>query len=174
MLIVIAIYVMLAISFESLRLPFAVILMVPVSFVGLFLVFGLSKITFDQGGFAAFVMLCGTTVNAGIYMINEWRSIGCQSVRSYVRAYSRKVKPIMLTVVSTVAGLIPFLTDGPTEVFWFSFAAGTIGGMLVSIPALVFIFPVFVVKRPNTSPRRPKASANKWYGLFLCKARKVI
>lgn len=193
MLIVLAIYVMLAISFESLRLPFAVILMVPVSFVGLFLVFGLSKITFDQGGFAAFVMLCGTTVNAGIYMINEWRSIGCQSVmpgipqsasssaascrhsvRSYVRAYSRKVKPIMLTVVSTVAGLIPFLTDGPTEVFWFSFAAGTIGGMLVSIPALVFIFPVFVVKRPNTSPHRPKASANKWYGLFLCKARKVI
>lgn len=56
-------------------------------------------------------------------------SASCQSVRAYVRAYSRKVKPIMLTVVSTVAGLIPFLTDGPTEVFWFSFAVGTIGGI---------------------------------------------
>ena len=51
----------------------------------------------------------------------------------------------MLTVVSTVAGLFSFLTDGPTEVFWFSLAVGTIGGMLFSILALIFIFPVVVV-----------------------------
>lgn len=154
LLIIVAIYVMLAISFESLRLPFAVVFMIPQSFIGLFLVFGLSGISFDQGGFAAFVMLCGTTVNAGIYLINEWRSFGNGTVGSYVRAYSRKVKPIMLTIVSTVAGLIPFLTDGPSEVFWFDFAAGAIGGMLISIPALVFVLPVFVLKGGHRSPCR--------------------
>ncbi len=53
LLIIAVIYVMLAISFESLKLPFAVILMIPVSFIGLFLAFGLSELTFDQGG------LCG-------------------------------------------------------------------------------------------------------------------
>ncbi|MCI6329102.1 MAG: hypothetical protein MR793_10730 [Bacteroidales bacterium] len=43
-----------------------------------------------------------------------------------------------------VLGLIPFLTDGPSEVFWFDFAAGTISGMLFSVLAMVFVLPVFL------------------------------
>ena len=39
---------------------------------------------------------------------------------------------------------IPFLTDGPSEVFWFDFAAGTISGMLFSVLAMVFVLPVFL------------------------------
>ena len=53
----------------------------------------------------------------------------------------------MLTVVSTILGLIPFLTDGPQEVFWFDFAIGTIGGMAFSLIAVIFVLPVFVLKR---------------------------
>ena len=60
---------MLAMTFESLRLSLAVIFMIPISFIGLFLTFGLSDLSFDQGGFAAFVMLCGIVVNAGIYIL---------------------------------------------------------------------------------------------------------
>ena len=44
----------------------------------------------------------------------------------------------------TVLGLIPFLTDGPSEVLWFDFAAGTISGMLFSVLAVVFVLPVFL------------------------------
>ena len=146
-LIIAAIYVMLSITFESLRLPFAVILMVPVSFIGLFLVFGLSELSFDQGGFAAFVMLCGIVVNAGIYIIMSFQKHSVHDVRSYVKAFSVKITPIMLTIISTVLGLIPFLTDGPQEVFWFDFAVGTIGGMLFSILALVFVLPVFAIRK---------------------------
>ena len=39
---------------------------------------------------------------------------------------------------------IPFLTDGPSEVFWFDFAAGTVSGMLFSVLAVVFVLPVFL------------------------------
>ncbi len=148
-LIVLVIYVMLSISFESLRLPLALVFMIPFSFVGLFLVFGFSNLTFDQGGFAALILLCGITVNAGIYLVNEWRSLGILSLRNYLKAYSRKVKPIMLTIVSTVAGLIPFLSDGPSEVFWFDFAAGATAGLLFSIPAVVFVLPVFLIPRKS-------------------------
>ena len=111
-------------SFESLKYPLAVILLIPVSFIGVFLVFGLSDFTFDQGGFAAFVMLSGIVVNAGIYMVNEMTGdrSGRDGVRKYVRAFNHKIKPVMLTVISTVLGLIPFLFDGPDEVFWFAFA----------------------------------------------------
>ena len=155
LLIVAVIYVMLAMTFESLRYPLAVIFMIPVSFIGLFLVFGFSAISFDQGGFAALIMLCGVVVNAGIYLVNTWQEqrkrvgvvASSASLRAYVRAWNHKVNPIMLTVLSTILGLLPFLTDGPGEVFWFDFAAGTIGGMLFSVVALIFILPVFLLRR---------------------------
>lgn len=153
-LIIAAIFVMLAITFESLRLPLAVIFMIPISFIGLFLTFGLSNLSFDQGGFAAFVMLCGIVVNAGIYIVLTFQDIisskryaGRTVVSTYVKAFARKINPILLTVVSTVLGLIPFLTDGPKDVFWFDFAIGTIGGMLFSVLAVVFVLPAFVLRK---------------------------
>lgn len=157
-LIVAIIYVMLAAAFESMRYPLAVIVMIPVSFIGLFLVFGLSDYSFDQGGFAALVMLCGVVVNAGIYLVNAWQfqsSRGKGRTAAYLRAYNHKVKPIMLTVLSTILGLLPFLSDGPGEVFWFDFAAGTIGGMAFSVLALVFVLPVFLMKKEDVSKRLP-------------------
>ena len=149
LLVIAIIFVICAIHFNSLRLPLAIILMIPLSFVGLFLIFGLTNFTFDKGGFAAFVMLCGITVNAGIYLVSEWRADG-----NYLHAFSRKILPISLTILSTVLGLIPFLFDGPGEVFWFSFAVGTIAGLLFSVLALVLYLPVFVLGR-----KRRKAKA---------------
>lgn len=67
-------------------------------------------------------------------------------IRLYVKSFSRKITPITLTIISTVLGLLPFLTDGPEEVFWFDFAVGTISGMLFSIIAVVFILPVYCVR----------------------------
>ena len=156
LLIVCIIYVMLAMTFESFRLPLAVIFMIPISFIGPFLVFGLSDFPFDQGGFAAFVMLCGIVVNAGIYLVSTFQRFGGitakgqeDRIRLYVKAFSHKISPILLTVVSTVLGLIPFLTDGPDEVFWFDFAIGSIGGLVFSLIALLLYLPVFAVKKPG-------------------------
>ncbi len=171
LLVIAIIFVILSIHFNSLRLPLAIILMIPLSFVGLFLAFGLSDFTFDKGGFAAFVMLCGITVNAGIYLVSEWLScrygrwpvaaghdLSCHpdfschprpdrgSLCPYLRAFSYKIRPISLTILSTVLGLIPFLFDGPKEVFWFAFAVGTIAGMLFSVLALVLYLPVLALK----------------------------
>lgn len=167
LLIIAIIYVMCAMTFESLRLPFAVILMIPVSFIGVFLVFGAFDFPFDQGGFAAFVMLSGIVVNAGIYLVNQFQDIrsafmirrrassaghpaaatpdstSSMAIRQYVKAYNHKINPTMLTIISTILGLIPFLFDGPEEVFWFAFAVGTIGGMAFSVLALIFYLPVF-------------------------------
>jgi len=137
LLVIAIIFVICAVHFNSMRLPLAIILMIPLSFVGLFLAFGVSDFTFDKGGFAAFVMLSGITVNAGIYLISEWLSC-C----SYLHAFSRKIRPISLTILSTVLGLIPFLFDGPGEVFWFAFAVGTIAGLVFSVLALLLWLPV--------------------------------
>jgi multidrug efflux pump subunit AcrB len=143
---------MLSMAFESLRYPFAVIFMIPISFIGLFLTFGLSDFAFDQGGFAALVMLCGIVVNAGIYLVTTYQRFGGsvrltkeRQIRRFVKAFNHKIVPISLTIASTVFGLLPFLSDGPEEVFWFDFAIGTIGGLFFSVIALLFYLPVFVI-----------------------------
>ncbi len=147
-LVIAIIYSLCAIIFESLRKPFVILLLIPVGFIGLFLTFAIGRFTFDQGGFAAMVMMCGIVVNAGIYIVNEYNIIrrgraGANAAAVYVRAYNRKIIPTLLTIVSTVLGLIPFLFDGTDAVFWFAFAVGVMGSMLFSILALVIWLPVF-------------------------------
>lgn len=148
LLIVAIIYAVCAILFESLRKPLVIILMIPFSFIGVFLLFGLTDFVFDQGGFAAFVLLCGIVVNAGIYLINEeeeWaRTSRKRGVALYLKAFNHKIVPIMLTILSTVLGLVPFLYDGPEEVFWFAFAVAAICGTLFSVVALLVYLPVFL------------------------------
>lgn len=143
------IYLVCAVLFESLTQPLMIILLIPVSFIGLFLTFYLTKFSFDQGGLAALIMLSGISVNAGIYVINQYNLLrrygsGIKNpVAFYIKAYNHKIVPILLTVISTILGLTPFLIDGRNEVFWFSFAVGTMGGLLFSIIGIVFILPVW-------------------------------
>ena len=76
---------------------------------------------------------------------------GGEPVHRYLRAFGHKIAPISLTILSTVLGLVPFLTDGPGEVFWFDLAVGTISGLLFSVLALLLFFPPFFLHKP---PRR--------------------
>lgn len=149
LLVITIIYFICAIIFESLLKPLIIIMMIPISFIGVFLTFGLSGWRFDQGGFASFILLCGIVVNAGIYLINEHNivhmsGIAKNSAKAYLKAYNRKIVPIMLTIISTVLGLIPFVYDGKDEVFWFAFAIGAMGGMIFSIIALIVYLPIFI------------------------------
>ncbi len=148
LIVIVIIFVMCAILFESLRLPLAVVCMIPVSFIGLFLTFYVFDLNFDQGGLAAFLLLSGLSVNAALYLLNDYmlfrKKFPDQSpVENYLKALDCKLMPISLTVLSTVAGMIPFVI-GKKEAFWFAFAAGTIGGILFSFCAVLFFLPLFL------------------------------
>ena len=152
LLVVVAIiYFICAMLFESLVYPLLIIGLIPISFIGVFLIFAITGFRFDQGGFASLVMLSGISVNAGIYLINEYtRQAGLKKYRGcklYIRAFNHRIIPILLTVLSTILGLIPFLTEGDKDVFWFAFALGTMGGLLFSIVALVVFMPVWMPMR---------------------------
>ncbi len=133
LLVVIAIiFFTTSILFNSLKQPLAIIFVIPVSYIGVFLTFYWFRLNFDQGGFASFVLLCGITVNASIYILNEYNSIRSRfprlsMLRAYTKAWNAKILPIFLTVVSTILGFIPFMVGTDKEAFWFPLAAGTIG-----------------------------------------------
>lgn len=155
LLVIAIIYTMCAIIFESLLKPLVIIMMIPISFIGVFLTFGLFDFRFDQGGFAAFVLLCGIVVNAGIYLITEYdecrRTSSKQGLQLYLMAFNHKIVPISLTILSTILGLVPFLYDGPEEVFWFAFAMAAISGTAFSILALIIYLPIFMPLGERTS-----------------------
>lgn len=155
LLVIVIIYLVCAILLESLIQPLAVVVMIPVSFVGLFLTFYLFNLSFDQGGFAAFVLLSGIVVNAALYILSDYNNYMRDAARNltparlYVKAYQGKIIPIGLTVLSTVLGLVPFITEGDDEVFWFALAAGTMGGLIFSVLAIMIFMPAFLPLEPK-------------------------
>lgn len=164
LLIVVAIiFFISAILFNSLIQPLAIIFVIPVSYIGVFLTFYLFGLNFDQGGFASFVLLCGITVNASIYILNEYNAIrksfpGLLPLRAYTKAWNTKVIPIFLTVMSTILGFLPFMIGEKTP-FWFPLAAGTIGGLVMSVIGIFIYLPVLSVSGTvNKSYKKNKAS----------------
>ena len=147
-LILVTIFFLSSILFNSLKQPFAILFVIPVSFIGIFLTFYLFKLNFDQGGFASFILLSGLTVNANIYIIDEFNRIikrrGISRCRAYVKAWSIKMRPIMLTITSTVLGFSPFIIGSTKEAFWYPLAAGTIGGLIFSIIGIILFLPIFL------------------------------
>ncbi|MCC5921278.1 MAG: efflux RND transporter permease subunit [Cyclobacteriaceae bacterium] len=142
-----AIFLICAVLFENLKLPLLLVFLIPLSFVGLFLTFGWFDFYFDQGGYAAFVMLGGLTVNAGIFIIHDMMQREDRNYnRSVMKAVTSKAQPILLTVLSTCFGLIPFIIHGQNEVFWFSLAVGTIGGLIFSLIGVFLLLPVWLTK----------------------------
>lgn len=150
--VILIIFFICSILLESLKQPFAIISMIPISFIGVFLTFYVFDFNFDQGGYASFILLCGISVNAALYIINDYNNLRKEyPFRNpqllYFTAFNYKIIPVMLTIISTIAGLIPFIWGGQNEAFWFSFAVGSIGGLLFSLLGIFIYLPVFVVNK---------------------------
>lgn len=156
--VIVIIFFITGILFNSLKQPLAIISVIPVSYIGVFLTFYLFRLNFDQGGFASFVLLCGITVNASIYVLNEYNSLRrryprLRPLRAYTKAWNAKVVPIFLTVVSTILGFLPFMVGTAREAFWFPLAAGTVGGLLLSVAGIFFFLPLLVIGRKDLPGR---------------------
>lgn len=154
MIVISIIFFITSILFNSLKQPLAIIFVIPVSYIGVFLTFYWFGMNFDQGGFASFVLLCGITVNASIYILNEYNSVRkrfpkLSSLKAYTKAWNTKIIPIFLTVVSTILGFIPFMVGEGREAFWFPLAAGTIGGLVMSVIGVFVWLPILALKRKD-------------------------
>lgn len=156
LLIVVIIFFVASILFNSIKQPLCIITTIPISFIGVFVTFYACNLAFDQGCFASFVLLCGITVNASIYILNEYNAIRsrrphCSALRAYVKAWNVKVVPIILTIVSTALGFIPFLFGNQSDSFWFTMATGTIGGLIASFIGLYIFLPLFAISKKQIS-----------------------
>lgn len=148
-LVILLIYLFCAIIFESFLQPLALILLIPISYIGVFITFYWFDLNFDQGGYASLLLLSGNVVCAAIFIISEFNNLKQlyprkESFKLYIKAYNHKIIPILLTIFSTVVGLVPFLIFGQNEVFWFALGVGTIGGLIMSLIAIILCLPLFL------------------------------
>ncbi|MBC9911133.1 efflux RND transporter permease subunit [Chitinophaga varians] len=143
-------FIICSMLFESLRQPFYILITVPVSFIGLFLAFAFSGADFDQGGFAAFILLGGLVINAGIFIVHDFNNK--RKVRGWHNYTLMKVivnrgRTILLTTIATMGSMLPFLLEAEQEAFWYPLAVGTVGGLFCSWVAVFVVLPVCMWRR---------------------------
>jgi multidrug efflux pump subunit AcrB len=157
-LVILAIFLIGTVQFESFKQSFWMILQIPFSFAGVFVAFYLSG--YDQGGYASFLLLAGLVVNATLFLLDEFnvqlKRSPINPLLAYRRAVRGKLRPILLSILTTITGLVPFLWLGAGQPFWPALAVGTCGGLLLSIAMLLVVFPVFIpsLSKPNKSHDR--------------------
>jgi len=150
-LVILIIYFICSILLESFKQPLIVISLIPFSFIGVFTTFHIFNITADEGVFAAMILLCGLVVNATLYILNDYNSLrrrkpGLPERRAYIKAFNGKIIPIILSILATIVGLVPFLLTGKDERFWFALAAAAISGLVFSLIGLLVYQPIMLRK----------------------------
>lgn len=157
-LIVILVYVVMAAQFESFTYPFVIMFSIPFAFTGVF--FGLA-ITHTALGIMALIgamMLIGIVVKNGIVLV-DYTSLCCErgmSIKEAVVAGGRsRLRPILMTTLTTVLGMIPLALDkGEGAEMWNSMGMVVAWGLTFSTLVTLVLIPVLFSKFAEWSDKR--------------------
>jgi HAE1 family hydrophobic/amphiphilic exporter-1 len=146
------IYIVLAAQFESLIYPASMVCTILFSIVGVYWFFLLTGTVFEIMSMIGILILIGVVVNNGIVLVdhvNHLRLQGLPRDEALVQAGNDRLRPILMTVGTTVLGLLP-LCMGTTQIggggpAYFPMARAIVGGLLFStIVSLVFLPTIYV------------------------------
>lgn len=144
------VYLILCALYESLFVPFAVLLSVPCGLMGSFLfawMFDLENNIYMQTGLIMIIGLLAKTAILLTEYAGKRRAEGMSLVKAAYSAAKVRLRPILMTVLAMVFGLVPLmLAHGVGANGSRSLATGVIGGMIVGTLALLFLVPsLFIV-----------------------------
>jgi len=142
------IYIVLAAQFESLIYPVSMICTILFSVIGVYWFFLLTGTTFTLMAMIGILILIGVVVNNGIVLIdhvNQLRLQGLPRDEALIRACRERMRPILMTVGTTVLGLLPLCIgttqiggDGPP---YYPMARAIVGGLLFSTFVSLVLLP---------------------------------
>lgn len=146
------IYLILCALYESLLIPFAVILPIPFGLFGSFLsarIFGIENNIYMQTGTIMLIGLLAKTAILQTEYASDCRRQGLSIVASAVAAAKVRLRPILMTSLTMVFGLLPMVfSTGVGCNGSRSLGVGTVGGMLVgTVSLLLFVPPLFIIFR---------------------------
>lgn len=143
------IYFLLSAQYESYILPFAVLLSIPAGIFGVFVAIGLTGIVNNIYVQVALIMLIGLLAKNAILIVEfavQRRKAGQPLVAAALEAAKLRLRPIIMTSLAFVVGLIPMMgATGPSAQGNHSISIGAAGGMVSGVILGLFIIPVLFV-----------------------------
>jgi multidrug efflux pump subunit AcrB len=131
---------------EDLKKSICVIAMVPISFIGPFLVFGIFDVYYDQGGFSSFLISGGVSISMSILMIYGAKpALNQRSGRANFKFYAVRASFVLLLAASLFSSMLPFVIEGQKEAIWYALALGSLGGIVFSVMSAIVLLPSFLL-----------------------------
>ncbi|MDT8900308.1 efflux RND transporter permease subunit [Anaeroselena agilis] len=143
---ILLVYMVLASQFESLTHPLAIMLSLPLSIVGVVLALLITGKAFGLTAFIGLIMLVGIVVKNAILLVdytNTLRKSGLEQREALLTAGPVRLRPILMTTIATVLGMIPIaLGIGTSSEANAPMAIAVIGGLLTSTLLTLVVVPV--------------------------------
>jgi HAE1 family hydrophobic/amphiphilic exporter-1 len=143
------VFFLLAAQYESYILPFAVIFSIPTGMFGVFAAINLTGIENNIYVQVCIIMLIGLLAKNAILIVEfavQRRRAGHGLVKSAVEAAGLRIRPIIMTSLAFIVGMIPMMrAHGPSANGNHSISVGAAGGMLCGVVLGLFIIPVLYV-----------------------------
>ena len=131
------VFAVMAGLFESARQAAALMVSLPFAISGAVWTLYATGTGFDQPAAIGLLLLIGIVVNNGIVMlehINQYRREGMERTEAMLRGGRERLRPILMTAVTTLIGLVPIVVQKPSlgGVYYYSMALVIMGGLFVS------------------------------------------
>lgn len=140
------VYFVMAAQFESLKQPFVLMFTVPLSIIGIAWILWVTQQEISVIVMMGFIILAGIVVKNGIILvdyINHGRKNGLAMVDAMIEAGNVRIRPIIMTTLCTLLGLIPMaFSTGEGSEIRAPLAITVIGGLTVSTILTVVIIPI--------------------------------
>ncbi len=171
MLAIFLVYVVMASQFESLRAPLVIMGSLPLAAVGVFLVLGVLRMPVSVVVFVGLITLAGIVVNNAIVLVDYARQLqrrGLAVDEALVEAGLARLRPILMTTLTTVLGLIPLALDaGDGAELRRPIAVTLIAGLVFATGLTLVVIPVLyrwvvgesIDRADDVPPPRPAGSA---------------
>ncbi|MBN2498237.1 MAG: efflux RND transporter permease subunit [Deltaproteobacteria bacterium] len=146
LLAILLVYMVLASQYESLTNPLIVMFAVPVAAIGVLVTLYLTRTTVNVQSFIGSIMLGGVVVNNAILLVDQAAGLsreGLGAREAALEAGRRRLRPVLMTTLTTVLGLLPLaLGIGEGADAQAPLARAVIGGLIGATPITLLLVPV--------------------------------
>jgi HAE1 family hydrophobic/amphiphilic exporter-1 len=168
-LIILLVYMVMASQFESFMSPFVIMFSIPFAFVGVYLGLWLTGTALGVMALIGVIILMGIVVKNGIVLIDYLilcRERGMGIVEASVAAARSRLRPILMTTLTTVLGMVPMaIGTGEGSEMWRSLGMTVCWGLTVSTVVTLILIPtiycVFATRQEKRKARKAALSVTK-------------
>ncbi len=143
---IVLVFLVMGILFESVMLPFSVLVTIPFAIVGALWTLFLSGRAMDFMGWIGMIILAGVVVNNGIVLIDRIHTLRPDHPRSraVVLGCGQRVRPVLMTALTTVCGLLPMMLSAPPPngIDYRALATIVAGGLIASTFFTLWVVPL--------------------------------